>query len=109
MSAYVVNHAMRSLLIPGQIENWISIVDTRGVGITQIPKEVWEITLETENNCDVYVGQFQSQVIQALCCQRFPRFESHLGHHENSARFVDAGEDCYQRRRLLGDPQISGS
>lgn len=40
MSTYFVQYLITRALIPGQVENWISIVDMKGVGITEIPKNL---------------------------------------------------------------------
>ena len=40
MSTYFVQFLITRALIPGKVENWISIVDMKGVGITEIPKKL---------------------------------------------------------------------
>jgi hypothetical protein len=40
MSTYFVQFLITRVLVPGRVENWISIVDMKGVGITEIPKEL---------------------------------------------------------------------
>lgn len=40
MSTYFVQYLSTRALIPGKVENWISIVDMKGVGITEIPKNL---------------------------------------------------------------------
>lgn len=40
LSTYFVQFLTTRVLIPGRVENWISIVDMKGVGITEIPKEL---------------------------------------------------------------------
>lgn len=40
MSTYFVQYIITRALIPGKVENWVSIVDMKGVGITEIPKNL---------------------------------------------------------------------
>ncbi len=42
LSTYFVQFLVTRTLIPGQVENWVTIVDMKGVGITEIPKEVMQ-------------------------------------------------------------------
>lgn len=42
MSTYFVQYLITRALIPGKVENWISIVDMKGVGITEIPKSLMQ-------------------------------------------------------------------
>lgn len=40
MSTYFVQYLITRALVPGRVENWISIVDMKGVGITEVPKNL---------------------------------------------------------------------
>ena len=40
LSTYFVQFLTTRVLIPGKIENWITIVDMKGVGITDMPKDL---------------------------------------------------------------------
>ena len=40
VSAFIMNFAITRALIPGKVENWISIFDMKGVGITEVPKKI---------------------------------------------------------------------
>lgn len=40
LSTYFVQFLTTRVLIPGKVENWISIVDMKGVGITDMPKDL---------------------------------------------------------------------
>jgi len=40
LSTYMLQFIITRALIPGKVENWISIVDMKGVGITEIPKKL---------------------------------------------------------------------
>jgi len=42
MSTYFVQYLITRALIPGKVENWISIVDMKGVGVTEIPKNLMQ-------------------------------------------------------------------
>ena len=38
ISTYMIQFIISRALIPGKVENWVSIIDMKGVGITEIPK-----------------------------------------------------------------------
>lgn len=38
VSTYVIQFIISRALVPGKVENWVSIIDMKGVGITEIPK-----------------------------------------------------------------------
>lgn len=38
MSTFMIQFIISHCLIPGKVENWVSIIDMGGVGITEIPK-----------------------------------------------------------------------
>lgn len=38
MSTFMIQFIITHALIPGKVENWVSIIDMGGVGITEIPK-----------------------------------------------------------------------
>jgi CRAL/TRIO domain len=40
MSTYFIQFLINRALIPGRVENWVSIVDMKGVGITEVPKNL---------------------------------------------------------------------
>lgn len=40
MSNYMVQFLISRGLQPGVIENWVTIVDLKGVGLTQMPKKM---------------------------------------------------------------------
>jgi len=40
LSTYFVQFLITRVLIPGRVENWITIVDMKGIGITDLPNEL---------------------------------------------------------------------
>jgi hypothetical protein len=38
MSTFMIQFIITHALIPGKVENWVSIIDMKDVGITEIPK-----------------------------------------------------------------------
>lgn len=40
MSTFMIQWIITRALIPGKVENWITIVDMKGVGLTEIPKKL---------------------------------------------------------------------
>ena len=40
MSSFVIQFIISRALVPGKVENWVTIIDMKGVGITEIPKSL---------------------------------------------------------------------
>ena len=40
MSTYMTQYVITRALIPGKIENWITIIDFKGVGVTEVPTKL---------------------------------------------------------------------
>jgi hypothetical protein len=40
ISMYMLQYVITRGLVPGKVENWIAIVDMKGVGLTEIPKKL---------------------------------------------------------------------
>ena len=40
MTTYYVQFLISRTLVPGKVENWVTILDLKGVGITEIPKKL---------------------------------------------------------------------
>jgi hypothetical protein len=38
MSTFMIQFIITRALVPGRVENWVTIIDMKGVGITEIPK-----------------------------------------------------------------------
>ena len=55
MSTYMCQFIITHALIPGKVENWVTIIDMKGVGITEIPKKL--ITAMTKPLQDYFKGR----------------------------------------------------
>jgi hypothetical protein len=40
LAGFIIQFVITRSLVPGHVENWITIVDMKGVGLTQIPKKL---------------------------------------------------------------------
>lgn len=40
MSTFMIQWLITRALVPGKVENWITIMDMKGVGLTEVPKKL---------------------------------------------------------------------
>ena len=40
ISSFIIQFVITRALVPGKIENWVTVIDFKGVGLTEIPKKL---------------------------------------------------------------------
>ena len=61
MSAYMTQYVISRALIPGQVENWITIIDFKNVGVTEVPTKL--IKAMTKPMQDYFKGRLYTMWI----------------------------------------------
>ena len=104
LTNYVMQFIITRCLIPGKIENWVTIIDMKGVGLTDIPKKLMKALakpMQTYFKARLYrLHVVNSQWVVKIMWKLAKKWVDPL----TIKKFVICGDDCAKELNKLIEP-----
>ncbi len=69
-TCYFLDYISRALFLPGQVENWVVLIDLKDISIMSIPYSVRVLDKDFKRGVLIHAKQLQRKAVQSLRTER---------------------------------------